>query len=95
MSAATGQLQHKDGFLEFIVPDVLKAQVSRERYRESTFDRQLAIKRTDADFLALGHPIIDAEIAYVGSHLGTELGGPVRLLIFVCRAPAGIPGRRR
>lgn len=42
------QLQTKGDFLEFIVPDVLKPFGLPERYREATFDRELAIKRSDA-----------------------------------------------
>lgn len=66
------QLQHKGDFVEFIVPDVLKSHGLHDRYREATFDRELAIKRNDADFLALGHPFIDAAISYVGSY---DFGG--------------------
>lgn len=66
------QVQQKDQFLEFIVPDVLEPFELPERYRGVTFDRELAIKRTDADFLALGHPFVDAMLAYVGSY---DFGG--------------------
>ncbi|HUL00266.1 MAG TPA: helicase-related protein [Nitrospirota bacterium] len=66
------QLQHKGDFLEFLVPDILKQYELPERYREGTFDRALAIKRNDAQFLALGHPFIDAMLAYVGSY---DFGG--------------------
>ncbi|HYX30653.1 MAG TPA: hypothetical protein VE863_19105, partial [Pyrinomonadaceae bacterium] len=66
------QLQQKDSFLEFLVPDVLKSFGLPERYRNTTFDRQLAIRRTDADFLALGHPFVDAMLSYSGSY---DFGG--------------------
>ena len=66
------QLQTKGGFLEFIVPDVLKTFGLPERYREATFDRDLAIKRSDAQFLAIGHPFVDAALTYVGSY---DFGG--------------------
>jgi superfamily II DNA/RNA helicase len=62
------QVQQKGQLLEFIVPDVLEQYELPERYRTATFDRELAIKRTDADFLALGHPFVDAMLAYVGSY---------------------------
>ncbi|HYN23512.1 MAG TPA: hypothetical protein VES69_00550, partial [Pyrinomonadaceae bacterium] len=62
------QLQQKDSFLEFLVPDVLKSFGLPERYRNTTFDRQLAIRRTDAEFLALGHPFVDAMLSYAGSY---------------------------
>jgi hypothetical protein len=66
------QLQRKGDFLEFIVPDVLRPYGLRDRYRDATFDRELAIRRSEMDFLALGHPFIDAAISYVGSY---DFGG--------------------
>ncbi|MGH9871404.1 MAG: helicase-related protein [Pyrinomonadaceae bacterium] len=62
------QLQQKDSFLEFLVPDALKSYGLPERYKSATFNRQLAIKRTDAEFLALGHPFVDAMLSYAGSY---------------------------
>src|SRR5439155_11408698 len=38
------QLQERDAFVEFIVPDVLKAFGLSERYRNATFDQELAIR---------------------------------------------------
>ncbi len=66
------QLQKKDGFYEFIVPDVLQGWKLDERVRNATFDRDLAIRRSDAAFLALGHPVVDAMLEYAGSY---EFGG--------------------
>ncbi|MGH9761988.1 MAG: helicase-related protein, partial [Blastocatellia bacterium] len=66
------QLQQKAGFLEFIVPDVLEGFDLPERYRQATFERELAIKRNDAEFLALGHLFVDSMLAYVGSY---DFGG--------------------
>jgi ERCC4-related helicase/HKD family nuclease len=66
------QLQRKGLFLEFIVPDVLKPYELHERYREATFDRDLAIKHSDTQFLALGHPFTDAMLSYAGSY---DFGG--------------------
>jgi len=66
------QLQARGPFVEFIVPDVLKKFELPERYREATFDRELAIKRTDAQFMAVGHPFVDATLSYVGSY---DFGG--------------------
>lgn len=66
------QLQRKSRFLEFLVPDVLRRFGLPERYRTATFERELAIQRTDADFLALGHPFTDAMLEYVGSY---DFGG--------------------
>jgi len=66
------QVQRKEPFLEFLVPDVLTPFKLPERYRTATFDRNLAIRRTDADFLALGHPFVDAMLEHVGSY---DFGG--------------------
>ncbi len=51
---------------------MLKPYELKDRFRTATFDRELAIRRNDADFLALGHPFIDAMLGYVGSY---DFGG--------------------
>lgn len=91
------QLQRKDEFVDFLIPDVLKPYGLSDRIRSATFDRELAIKRGDVDFLALGHPFVDAELAYVGSYdfggltaarriLGTALKGKAGyLFVFIVR----------
>jgi SNF2 family DNA or RNA helicase len=66
------QIQRKTPFYEFIVPEVLKSFGLPERYRNAIFDRELAIRQSNADFLALGHPFIDAMLSYVGSY---DFGG--------------------
>ncbi len=66
------QIQRKGSFFEFLVPDVLKSYGLPERYATATFDRELAIRRSDAEFMALGHPFIDAMLDYVGSY---DFGG--------------------
>jgi RNA polymerase recycling family C-terminal len=66
------QLQQKEPFFEFLVPDVLRPAGLPERYRNATFERELAIRRPDAEFLALGHPFVDAMLQYVGSY---DFGG--------------------
>lgn len=72
LAAHRRQLQRKTPFVEFLVPDVLARYKLRDRYRGATFDRELAIKRSDAEFLALGHPFVDGMLAYVGSY---DFGG--------------------
>jgi len=72
------QVQRKAPFLEFLVPEALKPFGLPERYQAATFEREVAIQRGDAEFLALGHPFIDALIAYVGSY---DFGG-----LAACRA---------
>jgi ERCC4-related helicase len=66
------QVQQKDTFLEFLVPEVLKPYGLPERYKNATFNRQVAIRRTDAEFLALGHQFVDAMLSYAGSY---DFGG--------------------
>jgi ERCC4-related helicase/HKD family nuclease len=66
------QVQTKGPFVEFIVPDVLKKFGLPERYRDATFDRELAIKRSEVQFMAIGHPFVDATLSYVGSY---DFGG--------------------
>jgi ERCC4-related helicase len=66
------QIQQRDEFLEFLVPDVLKPYGLPTRYRTATFERDLAIRRNDADFLALGHPFVDSMLEHVGSY---DFGG--------------------
>jgi HKD family nuclease/ERCC4-related helicase len=75
------QIQRKEPFLDFLVPEVLKFSGLPERYRNATFDREGAIRHADAEFLALGHPFIDAILTYVGSY---DFGGltAVREIVF-------------
>ena len=101
------QLQRKESFLEFLTPDVLRTPELPERVRNATFDRELAIQRPDAEFLALGHPFVDAMLQYAGSY---DFGGltAVRhitepklagrsgfLFVFVVRQRITPRGRRR
>lgn len=66
------QLQKKEPFVEFIVPEPLRRDGVPDRVRNATFDRELAIRRSDAEFLAIGHPFIEAMLEYVG---GYDFGG--------------------
>ena len=66
------QIQRKDQFFEFLTPDVLRTFGLQERYSNVTFDREIAIKRSDAEFMALGHHFVDAMLKYVGSY---DFGG--------------------
>ncbi len=72
LAAHRRQLQRKEAFVEFIVPDVLQSAGLPQRYRRATFDREGAIQRSDVEFLALGHPFVDAMLACVGSY---DFGG--------------------
>jgi superfamily II DNA or RNA helicase len=62
------QVQRKDGFYEFLTPEEMKGNGLDERYRRATFDRATAIRDSQADFLALGHPFIDAMLRRVGDY---------------------------
>ena len=66
------QLQRKGPFFEFLTPDVLRPAGLPERVRNATFERETAIRRPDAEFLALGHPFVDAILAHAGGH---DFGG--------------------
>ncbi|HEV2196756.1 MAG TPA: helicase-related protein [Candidatus Acidoferrum sp.] len=66
------QIQRKDGFLEFLTPEVLQQDGLPERYRAATFDRQTAIRNPQSEFLAIGHPFVDAMIRHIGEY---DFGG--------------------
>ena len=67
------QLQKKGEFLEFIVPEALKAwELKIDCVQLATFDREQAIHRSDAEFLALGHPVVDAMLQCAGTY---DFGG--------------------
>lgn len=83
------QLQRKGEFYEFIVPESLRAWKLPERVRLATFDREQAIRRSDAEFLALGHPVIDAVLEFVGSY---DFGGLVAVRRIAHRELAGRAG---
>jgi superfamily II DNA or RNA helicase len=66
-------VQRKDGFVEFLTPEVLqKAEGLPERYKSATFDRATAIKTPHAEFLAIGHPFVDAMLHHIGEY---DFGG--------------------
>jgi len=62
------QVQRKDGFYEFLTPEALREAGLPERYKTVTFDRATAIKNSQAEFFALGHPFIDAMFRRVGDY---------------------------
>jgi superfamily II DNA or RNA helicase len=62
------QVQRKDGFLEFLTPEVLQKEGLPDRHRSATFDRQTAIRNPQAEFLAIGHPFVDAMIRHIGEY---------------------------
>src|SRR5207249_2194676 len=66
------QIQRRDGFVEFLTPEVLHQEGLPERYKSATFDRASAIRNPEAEFLAIGHPFVDALIRYIGKY---DFGG--------------------
>jgi ERCC4-related helicase len=83
------QIQSRHDFVEFLTPDALKGCGLPERYRTATFDRELAIRRPDAEFLALGHPFIDSMLGYVGSY---DFGGLTAMRRIAMKELAGTCG---
>ncbi len=83
------QVQRKGEFVEFLVPDVLKQFDVPDRLQLGTFSRELAIARSDAEFLALGHPFVDAMLQYVGSYDFGGLAATRAIPSFKLRGKAG------
>ncbi|MBN2543376.1 DEAD/DEAH box helicase [bacterium] len=50
----------------FITPVNLEGHKLKERYQKATFDRESAIENQDLDFLAIGHPFVDAMLYSCG-----------------------------
>jgi hypothetical protein len=82
-------LRQRNEFLEFLTPDVLAPFELPERFKSATFDRDLAIRRTDAQFMALGHPFVDAMLSYVGSY---DFGGLTAVRQIACKELAQVCG---
>ena len=58
---------------EFLLPKCLKdSKGLNKRYSKVTFDRKLAIRHSELEFMALGHAFTEAAIRYCGS---VEFGG--------------------
>jgi len=58
--------------ISFRTPDILTPYHINEKFPSATFDREKAIKQTDLEFLAIGHPFVDAMLDYIGSY---DFGG--------------------
>ena len=57
-----------DGIIEFLLPDCLKEEEGLERrYRKVTFDRSAAIRSSEIEFMAIGHPFTNAVLKRCGS----------------------------
>jgi superfamily II DNA/RNA helicase len=78
------QVQRKDGFYEFLTPDSLSDESLPERYKAVTFDRATAIRNSQAEFLALGHPFVNAMFRRVGDY---SFGGHTAIRVIQANAP--------
>ena len=83
------QMQRDDDLVGFIVPDVLRDAGLPERYRAATFNRDRAVRRGDIEFLALGHPFVDAMLAHVGTY---DFGGLTASRLISSKEQAGKDG---
>lgn len=72
------QVQRKDRYLEFLTPESLREMKLEERYKAATFDRATAIRNPEAEFLALGHPFVDAMLQQIGDY---SFGGHTALRV--------------
>jgi hypothetical protein len=66
------QVHRRNEALEFLTPEPLLKLGLAERYRNGTFDRSRAIRHSELDFFAIGHPFIDTMLRYIGDY---EFGG--------------------
>jgi len=83
------QIQRRGDYFEFLTPEVLEVFGLPERYHDVTFDRELAIKRSDIEFMALGHSFVDAMLNYVGSY---DFGGLTASRLIINKGFQGIRG---
>ena len=65
--------QSEEGLFEFLLPDSLKrVEGLKHRYEKVTFDRAIAIRNAEAEFMAIGHPLTNAILSHCGS---VDFGG--------------------
>jgi len=79
-----------DGMWEFLLPKCLgDVQGLESRYNRVTFDRKQAIRHSELEFMALGHPFTDAAVHYCGS---VDFGGFAACRKIKCPALSGLQG---
>ena len=82
--------QSGDGTWEFLLPQCLKdVQGLEKRYSRATFDRREAIRHSELEFIAMGHPFTDAAIHYCGS---VDFGGFAVCRRIKCPSLSGLRG---
>ncbi len=65
--------ESEEGIFEFLLPDSLRGVAGlKRRYEKVTFDRATAIRNSEMEFLAMGHPLTDAILKHCGS---ADFGG--------------------
>ena len=65
--------ESEGGMFEFLLPDSLKGVKGlKQRYEKVTFERAIAIRNSEAEFLAIGHPLTNAILNHCGS---VDFGG--------------------
>ncbi len=65
--------ESNDGMFEFLLPDSLKGvEGLKRRWVKVTFDRAIAIRNSEAEFMAIGHPFTNTVLKYCGS---VDFGG--------------------
>ena len=68
--------EFKEGMFEFLLPDSLKGvEGLKHRYEKVTFDRAIAIRNPETEFMAIGHPFTNAVLKRCGS---VDFGGLTR-----------------
>lgn len=61
-------VESEDGTFQFLLPESLKGvEGLKPRYENVTFDRDIAIRNSDLEFMAIGHPFTNALLKYCGS----------------------------
>ena len=62
-----------EDMFEFLLPDCLRSMTEpKPRYEKVTFNRTTAIRNSEAEFMAIGHPFTNAVLQYCGS---ADFGG--------------------
>ena len=68
--------ESEEGMFEFLLPDSLKGvEGLKHRYEKVTFDRAIAIRNPETEFMAIGHPFTNAVLKRCGS---IDFGGLTR-----------------
>lgn len=79
-------VESEDGTFQFLLPESLKGvEGLKPRYEKVTFDRKVAIRNSDMEFMALGHPFTNVALKYCGS---ADFGGLAGAKTVRCSSPS-------